>query len=233
MSVNKTLLLIPGLLCDGFVWESVIKTLADEFDVVVADLSTRDSLADMASDALGACRGDLYVAGHSMGARVAMEMARLAPDRLKRLALLDTGMHPLKPGEPEKRQEIVDFAHDKGMRALAKRWLPGMVHPERTTDLTLMSNLTAMVLRADADLHERQIHALVTRPDASATIHDIKCPTLLVVGRQDQWSPVSQHEDMLKLLPDGKLEVVENAGHFSLVEQPDAVASLIADWARN
>ena len=162
-----------------------------------------------------------------------MEMARLAPDRLKRLALLDTGMHPLKPGEPEKRQEIVDFAHDKGMRALAKRWLPGMVHPERTTDLTLMSNLTAMVLRADADLHERQIHALVTRPDASATIHDIKCPTLLVVGRQDQWSPVSQHEDMLKLLPDGKLEVVENAGHFSLVEQPDAVASLIADWARN
>ena len=79
---------------------------------------------------------------------------------------------------------------------------------------------------------QRQIHALETRPDASATIHNIQCPTLFVVGRQDQWSPVSRHEDMLGLLPDARLEIVEDAGHFSLVEQSDAVASLIANCAR-
>jgi pimeloyl-ACP methyl ester carboxylesterase len=106
-----------------------------------------------------------------------------------------------------------------------------MVHPDRTGDAALMEKLTAMVLRADPDLHERQINALVNRPDAAAVIHLIECPTLLAVGRQDQWSPVSQHEDMLRLMPNATLEIIEDAGHFSPVEQPGAVAGLIRDWA--
>ena len=231
MTDKATLILVPGLLCDATVWESVMARLSGEMVMKVADLSKRDNLTAMAEDTLADCPGELYVAAHSMGARVAMEMARLAPERLKRLALLDTGMHPLKPGEPEKRQEIVNFAHNNGMSALAARWLPGMVHPDRTGDAALMEKLTAMVLRADPDLHERQINALVNRPDAAAVIHLIECPTLLAVGRQDQWSPVSQHEDMLRLMPNATLEIIEDAGHFSPVEQPDAVAGLIRDWA--
>jgi pimeloyl-ACP methyl ester carboxylesterase len=87
-----------------------------------------------------------------------------------------------------------------------------------------------MVLRCDADLHARQIKALTNRPDASSYLADIKCPVLLFVGIEDQWSPVSQHEDMLSLLPNARLEVIENAGHFAPVEQGAVVANLIAEF---
>ncbi len=231
MTEKITVVLVPGLLCDEFVWTRVVSALQGRIPVTVADLSTQDSLTTMAKDTLDACPGGLFVAGHSMGARVAMEMARLEPERVKRLALLDTGIHPLKKGEPDKRAEIVSFAHEKGMTALAKRWLPGMVHHDRTGDQALMAGLTAMVERMNPDIHERQIRALVTRPDASEYITSIPCPTLLAVGRQDQWSPVSQHENMLRLMPNAALTVIEDAGHFSPVEQPETVAELLADWA--
>jgi pimeloyl-ACP methyl ester carboxylesterase len=231
MTSTTTIALIPGLLSDDFVWQSVISALQGKVPVAVADLSTQDSLTAMAEDTLDACPGDLFVAGHSMGARVAMEMARLAPQRVVRLALLDTGIHPLKVGEPERRAEIVAFAHAHGMTALAKRWLPGMVHPDRTGDRALMAGLTAMVERMDPALHERQIRALVNRPDASAYVAGIACPTLLAVGRQDQWSPLAQHEEMLRLMPNARLAVIEDAGHFAPVEQPEAVVALLESWA--
>jgi pimeloyl-ACP methyl ester carboxylesterase len=220
--------LIPGLLCDRFVWEPVLERIAAE----VAELSTRDDLAQMARDCLARYPGELRVAGHSMGARVALEMARQAPDRIVRLALLDTGIHPLRDGETEKRAEIVEYAHRNGMAALAERWLPGMVYEENRKNAELMRGLTDMVLRMDADLHARQIKALVNRPDASSYLSEIRCPVLLVVGRQDQWSPVSQHEQMLRLLPDARLEVIEEAGHFAPVEQPGTVARLVADFLK-
>lgn len=220
-----TTLLIPGLLCDGVVWAPVL----DRIEAEVADLSTQDDIGQMAQDLLDAYPGPLRIAGHSMGARVAMEMAHRAPERIERLALLDTGIHPLKDGEREKRNEIVRFAYENGMEALAARWLPPMVHePNRTPDL--MGMLTEMVLRKDPDLHARQIKALVNRPDAARYLPGIACPTLLVVGRQDAWSPVAQHEEMLALMPAARLEIVENAGHFAPLEQPETVARLVADF---
>lgn len=218
-------LLIPGLLCDETVWQPLLARIGDR--AAVADLSTQDSITHMAEDCLREHPGHLKVAGHSMGARVAMEMARLAPERMSRLALLDTGIHPLKEGEIEKRHEIVQFAYEHGMQALVDRWLPEMVYEKSRTDEVLMAALTEMVLQKDPDLHARQIKALVDRPDAASHLEQIACPVLLIVGREDQWSPVSQHEDMLRLLPNARLEIVEDAGHFAPLERPEAVARLL------
>ncbi len=220
----STPILVPGLLCDAFVWEAVTRALPE---AVVPHLEGMDDLGEMARHCLSLADGPLHVAGHSMGARVAMEMARIAPERVERLALLDTGIHPLKEGEPAKRAEIVAFARENGMRALADRWLPGMVHPDRHGDAALMGALTEMVMRRDPEEHALQIAALLGRPDASLYLSQITCPTLLMVGRQDVWSPIAQHEAMLALLPDARLAIIEDAGHFAPVEQPDAVAEIL------
>ena len=222
----STVLLIPGLLSDHAVWEPVLAHI----DAQVADLSTQSSLTDMARDCLEHHPGPLRIAGHSMGGRVAMEITRLAPERVERLALLDTGIHPLGPGERERRSEIIEFAHAWGMRRLAERWIPPMLGPAQQDNPELMEALTAMVLRMDPDLHERQITALVNRPDAAAGLLAARCPVLLVVGRQDQWSPVAQHEEMQALVPQARLEIIGHAGHFAPVEQPDAVAEVLADF---
>lgn len=222
------IVLIPGLLCDQTVWEPLLPKLGDR--AVVADLSTQDDITAMAQDCLALCSGQIAVAGHSMGARVAIEIARLAPERLTRLALLDTGIHSLREGEIEKRRALVTLAHDQGMAALAERWLPGMVYEPNRQNADLMKRLTDMVLRMDPDLHERQITALINRPNAAENFATISCPVLLVVGEQDEWSPVSQHQAMLRLLPGAQLEVVQGAGHFAPVERPDIVTPILSEF---
>jgi pimeloyl-ACP methyl ester carboxylesterase len=184
----------------------------------------------MAQDILASCSGLLMVAGHSMGARVALEMVRQAPKRITKLVLLDTGMHPCKEGEEGPRRELVNLAYEKGMDALAERWLPPMVHPDRLDDQRLMDTLYSMVTRMTPELHERQITALLNRPDAESMISTIQCPTLLVVGRQDAWSPLSQHEDMRTRIPDANLKVIEEAGHFSPIERPMEVTNVLETW---
>lgn len=229
---EATLVFIPGLLCDDAVWAHAAGRIGQYMPVAIADLLTQDAITAMAEDTLAAHPGQLLVAGHSMGARVALEMIRLAPQRIERLALLDTGVHPRREGEEIRRRELVDLAYSQGMRALAERWLPPMVHPERHNDRELMATLRAMVERMTPQLHERQIQALLNRPDAAPLLPTIQCPTLVAVGRQDAWSPLSQHEEMQRQIANARLAVIEDAGHFAPLEQPAAVMAALEQWLR-
>ncbi len=222
-----TLLLIPGLVSDAFVWHGVTARIP----AVVADVSIQATITAMAQDLLARHPGRLILAGHSMGGRVAMEMARLAPSRLAGMALLNTGMRPRREGEEAKRQEKIDLAHKSGMVALAESWLPGMMAAGRTPDPALMADLTAMVCRFTPDIHERQLRALLSRPDAALTLSAWTGPLLLLTGAQDVWSPVAQHQDIAALCPQARLEVIDAAGHFAPVEQPDRVGEIVARWA--
>lgn len=226
------ILLIPGLVCDAHVWDAALTAL-DDLPVSVADVTTQTSIPDMARDLLARHDGPLVVAGHSMGGRVAMEMAHIAPDRIRAMALLNTGMHPRKDGEDAKRQSMIDLAYDRGMDGLAEAWLPGMMAEGLTPNPLVMDGLTRMVCRMTPEIHERQMRALLGRPDASATIAAYTGPLLLMVGRQDQWSPIAQHEAIAQLCPQARLEIIEDAGHFAPVEQPAAVAGLLAGWVRS
>jgi len=227
-----TLVLVPGLLSDETAWQGVADALGSEAHVVMPELITSESITAMAEAVLAAVPGTLCVAGHSMGGRVALEIARLAPDRVQKLALADTGTHRRREGEADSRQAVIDLAHDQGMEALAERWLPPMVHPDRLGDDVLMTALTEMVLRNDAARHECHIRALLNRPEAEAVLPTITCPVLLMVGRQDSWSPLSQHEGMLAKLSNGRLVVIEHAGHFAPAERPEVVADAMKDWLR-
>lgn len=227
---KPTLVLVPGLLCDETVWQPVVDMFSGQLPILIGDCSTQDSITQMAKDVLNSVEGDLFVAGHSMGARVAMEIVRQAPDRVKKLLLADTGVHPKNDSEEAKREVMLDLANDHGMRALADKWLPPMVHPDRLGDNKLMGALTQMVERKSAQLHVRQITALLNRPNALSMLGDISCPTLLVTGRQDSWSPVEQHEAMLPHLNNARLVVIEDAGHFAPLEQPEAFVSVVEDW---
>lgn len=230
MNERPVLYLLPGLLCDETVWANQIESLSPSYDVRVPRFGGFDSLTAMAEAVLETAPERFSVAGHSMGARVALEVVRLAPERVERLALLDTGTHPLRAGEAEKRQVLVDLAHRDGMTALSGQWLPPMVHPERASDARLMPGLTAMVERMTPAMFEGQIRALVNRPEAEAGLGAIRCPVLVGVGRQDAWSPVEQHEAMAALIPNAALVVFENSGHMAPIEAPEAVTRALRDW---
>ena len=232
---RAAVLMLPGLLCDHTIWQAQAEGLADIADVTIADFSQLDDLTDMARAALDLVADDpmrrpVHVVGHSMGGRVAFEVWRLAPERVRSLVVLDTGAHPAGPDEAASRQPLLDVSAHEGMEALAADWLPPMVHPDRRDDPTIMSPLTAMVMRATPELHARQIRALLARPDATPLLATITVPTLVIVGRQDEWSPVAQHETITAAMTGARLEIIDHSGHMVTVEQPDAVTALLREW---
>ena len=230
MSDQVLLCLLPGLLCDATVWEPQRLELSKRAEIHIADLRGPSTFADMAAKVLDETSGPLAVAGHSMGGRVALEMWRLAPDRIERLALLSTGFQGPRPDEAATRMALVELAYEQGMAAVAARWLPPMVHPDRVNDRALMDPLFAMVCRSTPEIFERQQRAGLERPDATAYLLQIACPTLVLCGRQDSWSPVSQHEQMARLIRGARLSLVEECGHMATVERPDEVTMALAQW---
>jgi len=230
---RPVLYLLPGLLCDAFTFEAQRAALSDEFDTRVLDFFGQDSMTSMAEKVLDHAPDRFSVCGFSMGGRAALRMFALAPARIERLCLLDTGATPPAPGEAEKRQILVDIAYKHGMRALADAWLPPMIHPARRGDAAFMRPLFDMVCRATPDIFAGQIRALLGRPDARPLLPAIRCPTLVAVGRQDDWSTVAQHEEIAAAIPGARLEIIEDSGHFTPVEQPDVLTSALRRWMRS
>lgn len=224
------LMLLPGLLCDAAAWAPQVERFSPRMGVTVADYGDADRITAMAEAALSQAPPRFALAGHSMGARVALEVWRLAPERVERIALLDTGVHPVAEGEPAKRYVLRDLAYDQGMAAVTEAWLPPMVHPVRRDEAALMAPLRAMVQRFTPKRFEGQLEALLNRPEAEAVLPTIAVPCLIGVGRQDAWSPVAQHEAMAAKVPHAKLVVFEDAGHFAPVERPEAVNTAMEAW---
>jgi pimeloyl-ACP methyl ester carboxylesterase len=234
-----TLVLVPGLMCDEAVWSDVrVHMGAAAHGAVVPDHGLCQDIESMAVQILQSVPGPLAVAGHSMGGRVALEMRRLAPERVRRLALLDTGYlaRPAGPSgqaEADKRQALLDLALSEGVEVMARTWAQGMVHPSRLTDTALMDGIVAMFSRRTPVHFANQIQALLARPDASQTLQSIGGPVYLLCGAQDSWSPVAQHQAMSDLLPQSVLSVIETAGHMAPMERPESVAQVLTEWVNS
>jgi pimeloyl-ACP methyl ester carboxylesterase len=226
------LTLLPGLICDETVWAAQVRDLAEFHPVAVSGYGDADSLPDMAEQVLRTVTGQMSLAGHSMGARVALEVFRLAPGRIARLALLDTGVHPLAPGELGKRQALLDLGRDRGMDALVDAWLPPMVHPDRRDDAEFMDPLVAMCRRAGYETFARQVRALIDRPDARDLLGQIKCPVLVGVGSHDAWSSVHQNRGIAAAIAGAEFVVFEGAGHMAPIEAPAAVSVALRQWLK-
>jgi pimeloyl-ACP methyl ester carboxylesterase len=230
-------MLLPGLNCDAAVWAPQVAALQGQARCVVPAWGLRDSLTAMAQQVLDEASTERFsVAGHSMGGRVALELMRLAPQRVERLALLDTGTHPLAAGEAGEKERagrmaLLKVAQTQGMRAMAQEWAKGMVHPDRIGG-PVFDEVLAMFDRGSAAQYAAQIHALLNRPDAAPLLPGITCPTLVLTGRQDAWSGPAQHEAMAAAIPNAQLVIVEDSGHMTTLEQPQAVSAALTDWLR-
>ncbi len=229
------LLLVPGLMCDHTVWDPLIPQLTALYPCQVVDHGEADSLTQMASQLLRDAPVQFCLAGHSMGARVGLEVLRLAPERVMGVALLDTGYLPLATGlageeEVLKRMHLLQIAQNQGVREMAQTWAQGMVHPDRLRDEALMEAILQMFERKSADTFAKQLHALIHRPDGSDVLSRIAVPTLIACGRQDTWSPPSQHQAMHQLAPHASLDIYEDAGHMAPMEKPQAVVDSLLRW---
>lgn len=227
--MKQPLLLLSGLLCDETVWADIPERLSDSADVRIVSFRGFSTVAKMAEHVLSIAPECFAVAGHSMGGRVALEVVRSAPRRVSGLALLNTGVHPVRDGEPQSRSRLVRLAYEHGMAALAAEWLPPMMAAGPRT-MELIPRLTAMIERSTPDSYAGQIQALLNRPEALPVLPTISVPTLLLSGSEDTWSPISQHETMRRRIPHATLFEIHGAGHMAPIERPDAVALALRQW---
>lgn len=226
------LMFLPGLICDARIYAP--QTAAFAGSMAVDGYGLAGSLVDMArialaeADRAGAGQIDLF--GHSMGGRVALEVFRLAPHRVRRLALVSTGIHPLAPDETEKREGLKAVGHRHGFKALVDHWLPPMVAEANHANPAIYGPLEEMCLSKGQAMFDAQIHALVNRPSVDDLLPRITCPTLVLTGELDTWASPAQHRKIAAAIGPSTLEIVPGAGHMVQFEAPEVVNQAITRW---
>jgi len=223
-------LLLPGLICDEAIWAHQVGSLGEQGVRAVHGYRLCRRIEDMADVVLEQAPEIFNLCGHSMGARVALEVYRKAPERVQKLALLDTGIHPRKSGEKEKRYALWELGKAQGIEALVDTWLPPMIAPANQNNEAMMQPMFDMACRGGVDGFEAQIHALLDRPEVDGLLPTINIPTIVGVGSEDIWSPVSQHRDIAARIPEAQVVVFAGAGHMAPIEAAEAVTESLGIW---
>ncbi|MFN0313970.1 MAG: alpha/beta fold hydrolase [Burkholderiales bacterium] len=230
--MKPALVLLPGLLCDAALFAPQTEALADLCLPWVADLTRDTSIADMAARVLREAPAEEFsLAGLSMGGYVAQEMVRQAPRRVQRLALLDTRSRPDEPHETERRRSLIALAQtERGFTPVTTRLLPLLIHAGRVKEESLVRVIREMAEGVGVEAFLRQQQAIMARPDFRPGLGAIRCPTLLICGRQDALTPLEFHEEIAALIPGARLEIIEDCGHLATLERPQAVNALLREW---
>ena len=218
---------------DRRVWDAVIHELAPRRQIMVAPTDTHDSIEAIAAAALAlAPPGRFAVAGFSLGGYVALELWRQAPARIAGMALLDTGARADSDASRQVRQRMIDgvAGGQADFGALAAAFLPRIVHPSRVADAHLARLLADMARTVGSAGFVRQQRAAMLNPDHVGDLASIRCPTLVLCGREDQVTPPELSEEMADAIPDAQLVIVPDCGHMSPLEQPDAVVQALSVW---
>ncbi len=230
----KTLLFIPGTLCNARLFAAQVAGLADLADCRVTDSSRADSLADMAALILAEVPGNFALAGLSYGGIIAFEIWRQAPARVTKLILMNTNYKAPADTTRMHQERLVGMAVlDRFQEITSEILIDAMLHPQHAGQPDLRETVLTMALEVGPEGFIRQVKAQLGRPDSTADLPTITCPTLLIAGQEDTICPPALHEDMARLIPNAHLEIVAHCGHLSTLEQPEAVNAVIRNWWQN
>ena len=168
--------------------------------------------------------------GLSMGGYVALEVMRQAPERVSRLALLDTKASPDEPEVEARRRGLIELAQKGAFKGVTPRLLPLLVHPSRLEDEALTGHIMQMAENIGRDAFIRQQQAILGREDFRPTLATIRCPTLVLCGREDRITPVQAHREMAAGIADARLVVFDDCGHLPPLERPEATNRELRRW---
>ncbi|MGL4291212.1 MAG: alpha/beta fold hydrolase [Phreatobacter sp.] len=227
---SEPLVLVPGLNCTAALFGPQVKVLGRRGQTIVADITRDATIAAMADRLLADAPPQFALGGLSMGGYVALEVARRAPERVTRLALLDTRASPDTEQDAEIRGMTIKFAECGHFDEVHKLLWGRLVHDSRRRDEALEAIVHAMHVETGPELFVRQQKAVLARPDYQPGLAAIDCPTLVLVGEGDAVTPPFMSEDMAEAIPGAALVVVPECGHLSTLERPEAVTAALEAW---
>ncbi|HVJ55204.1 MAG TPA: alpha/beta fold hydrolase [Aliidongia sp.] len=229
MPAKEALILVPGLLCDDALWQYQLTALREFADPVVADVTGASSIAELARRVLDSAPPRFALAGLSMGGYVSFEIWRQAPERVTRLALLDTSARADTDETRARRQDLIELAQRGRFKGVTPRLLPLLVHP-RHLGGPIAAVATEMAERVGQAAFVRQEMAIMGRIDSRPTLPTISVPSLVLCGEDDQLTPPDLAREMAAGIPAAELEIVSDCGHLSTLERPEAVNRALIGW---
>jgi pimeloyl-ACP methyl ester carboxylesterase len=224
------LVLVPGLNCSARLYAEQIPALWRFGPVMVADHTRDTGIAAIARRILAAAPPLFALAGLSMGGYIAFEIMRQAPHRVAKLALMDTGARPETAEQIARRQAPMAMARGGKLIEVADESFVFFVHPNRHGDVALRDTVRAMAEETGAQAFLRQQQAIMARPDSRPGLSAIVCPTLVLVGAQDQGTPPELAEEIAAAIAGSRLVIVPDCGHLSTIERPQAVTAALVEW---
>ena len=230
MADRIPLVLGPGLMNTPRLWQHQVEHLSDIADITIVDTTQDTSLRDMAQRMLDAAPPTFAYAGLSMGGYMAFEVMRLAPERVTKLALLDTAAYNDTPERTAIRREMIALAEGGDFETVKRNTFPIFLSPAHLKVPELIRIANEMCDAIGPETFVQQMTAIMHRDDSRGRLKDITVPTLVIVGRQDQGTPVEAAEEIAAGIPGARLAIIEDCGHLSTIEQPQAVTALLRDW---
>jgi pimeloyl-ACP methyl ester carboxylesterase len=226
------IVLIPGLGCSARLYADQVPALWRFGPVTIADHTRGDSIPAIASGILATAPPSFALAGLSMGGYIALEIMRQAPQRVAKLALLDTGARADTPEQTARRQAPMELARTGRFAQVAEEAFIFFVHQDRHGDVALKALVKAMADDNGADVYLRHQRAIIGRPDSRPSLAAIACPTLVLVGDVDKATPPELSQEIAAAIAGSRLVVIAACGHLSTMEQPDAVTNAMVEWMR-
>ncbi len=230
MPESLPIVLVPGLNCSARLYATQIPLLWRFGPVTVANHTRDDAMAAIAKRILDDAPSRFALAGLSMGGYVALEMMRRAPERVAKLALLDTNGRDDSPEAQQKRRANIALAESGRFDQVIEDVWPALVHPDRRADAALKQIHVAMCNDVGPQAYVRQQNAILTRADSRPLLPSIRCPALVLVGAEDELTPPFLSEEIAAGISGARLVKVPECGHLSTLERPDAVNKALAEW---
>lgn len=224
-------MLVPGLLCDELVWSSTLRTLAHRGPARVSGVHTEQRSVPAMADALLRRSPDRFaLAGLSLGGYIALEVMRGAPERVTRLALLDTNARADDPTSTARRRAQLRLAGEGRFEEVIEQLVGTFLAPARRHDEPLVARLTAMMRRTGPEVFARQQEAIIGRADTRSLLPDIACPTLVLFGEEDALNPPAVRQELVDALPRAEVVMLSGTGHLAPLENPAATGAALHRW---
>jgi pimeloyl-ACP methyl ester carboxylesterase len=233
MDNTMPILLVPGVVCSPRIFSPVVPALWRFGPVTVANHIRDDNMGAIARRILAEAPPRFALAGHSMGGYIAFEILRQAPERVAKLALMNTQARPDMPEATTRRRGLMARAQNGDYRGVLEELFSGFVHPSRLADASLRQLVYDMGDDVGPEAFVRQQTAVISRRDSRPSLAWIKCPTLVLTGDQDNSVPNSQSVEMANGIPGAKLVILPDCGHLPQLELPQATADALVEWMRN
>jgi pimeloyl-ACP methyl ester carboxylesterase len=230
MAQSLPLVLVPGLTCTARLYTPQITALWPLGQVTVADHRRDSDVAAIAARILADAPPRFALCGLSMGGYIAFAMMRLAPERIAKLALLDTSARPDTPEQTAGRKTQIAMAQSGRYGEIPDLAIPRYLNANHQRDERLTTIVRQMITETGPKAFVRQLNAIMSRPDSRPLLSSIKCPTLMLVGADDVATPPELNKEIAAGISGAKLTVVPDSGHLSTLEQPEAVNAALADW---